>query len=93
LAAKANIRSSGASLMSIASLTGKLNTQCLHLRTSLSIATKKYPNIVSDFPINPPITPSMATRRNIPSEKTLSEAQGGPPTADQVSDTTPAVPA
>ncbi|KAJ9500622.1 vacuolar ATPase assembly integral membrane protein vma21 [Exophiala xenobiotica] len=35
----------------------------------------------------------MATRRTIPSEKTLSEAQGGPPTADQVSDTTPAVPA
>ncbi|KAK5467721.1 vacuolar ATPase assembly integral membrane protein vma21 [Exophiala xenobiotica] len=35
----------------------------------------------------------MATRRNIPSEKPLSEAQGGPPNADQVSDTTPAVPA
>ncbi|KIW56272.1 hypothetical protein PV05_04942 [Exophiala xenobiotica] len=35
----------------------------------------------------------MATRRNISSEKAISEAQGGPSAADQVSDTTPAVPA
>ncbi|KAJ9641152.1 vacuolar ATPase assembly integral membrane protein vma21 [Knufia peltigerae] len=34
----------------------------------------------------------MATRRNVTSEKTISETQGGPSTADQVSDTTPAVP-
>ncbi|OCT48816.1 Vacuolar ATPase assembly integral membrane protein vma-21 [Cladophialophora carrionii] len=34
----------------------------------------------------------MATRRNVP-EKTISEAQGGPPTSSQLSDTAPAVPA
>ncbi|KAJ9615430.1 vacuolar ATPase assembly integral membrane protein vma21 [Cladophialophora chaetospira] len=34
----------------------------------------------------------MATRRNVP-EKTISEAQGGPSTSAQISDTTPAVPA
>ncbi|KIX98808.1 uncharacterized protein Z520_05269 [Fonsecaea multimorphosa CBS 102226] len=34
----------------------------------------------------------MTTRRNV-SEKTISEVQGGPPPSDQVSDTTPAVPA
>ncbi|KAL2408074.1 hypothetical protein ABEF95_016282 [Exophiala dermatitidis] len=35
----------------------------------------------------------MATRRNVPAEKTISEAQGGPSTSTQVSDTSPAVPA
>ncbi|EXJ88256.1 hypothetical protein A1O1_05186 [Capronia coronata CBS 617.96] len=35
----------------------------------------------------------MATRRNIPSEKIISEAQGGPPSSSQFSDTSPAVPA
>ncbi|EXJ74108.1 uncharacterized protein A1O5_02402 [Cladophialophora psammophila CBS 110553] len=34
----------------------------------------------------------MTTRRNV-SEKTITEAQGGPPTSEQHSDTTPAVPA
>merc|ERR1711939_377100 len=59
----------------------------------LSIATEKYPNIVSSVQTNSSYPPSMATRRNLPSEKTLSEAQGGPSATDQVSDTTPAVPA
>ncbi|KIW83477.1 hypothetical protein Z517_02722 [Fonsecaea pedrosoi CBS 271.37] len=35
----------------------------------------------------------MATRRNNASEKTISQAQGGPLPSDQVSDTSPAVPA
>ncbi|KIW19723.1 hypothetical protein PV08_00297 [Exophiala spinifera] len=35
----------------------------------------------------------MATRRIFASEKTVTEGQGGPSTADQVSDTSPAVPA
>ncbi|KIX02898.1 uncharacterized protein Z518_08841 [Rhinocladiella mackenziei CBS 650.93] len=35
----------------------------------------------------------MAARRNIQPEKTISDAQGGPPMQNQVSDTMPAVPA
>ncbi|KAJ4513604.1 vacuolar ATPase assembly integral membrane protein vma21 [Exophiala dermatitidis] len=35
----------------------------------------------------------MATRRNVAAQKAISEAQGGPSTSTQVSDTSPAVPA
>ncbi|RVX74367.1 hypothetical protein B0A52_01492 [Exophiala mesophila] len=35
----------------------------------------------------------MSNRRTTPGEKVVSELQGGPSTADQVSDTSPAVPA